>query len=45
MKQFAADFRKKKLPLDILVANASAWMTPEDMSPTEDGFEVQSKLP
>ena len=40
VKQFAEAFRTKRLPLDILVCNAAAWMPPDTMSPTEDGFEV-----
>ncbi|KAK9792452.1 hypothetical protein WJX73_001544 [Symbiochloris irregularis] len=42
VRTFAEDFRKLGLPLHILVNNASSWMVPESMSPTEDGFEYQA---
>lgn len=44
VRTFAEDFRKKNLPLHILGNNASSWMVPDAMSPTEDGFEVLNSL-
>ena len=44
VKKFAEAFRAKRLPLDILVCNAAAWMPPDTLSPTEDGFEVGPEL-
>ena len=44
MNKFAETFRSKRLPLDILVCNAAAWMPPDALSPTEDGFEVRMLL-
>lgn len=44
VRTFADDFLKKDVPLDILATNASAWMVPESMSPTEDGFEVTTQF-
>lgn len=42
VKEFTEEFRQQKSRLHILVCNAAAWMVPDELSPTEDGFEYQA---